>query len=79
MCEYYRSESAELIPEMVRMLKFGNPCHQRIAIRILGEIGPAAKSAIEDIIVAAKSESQFTRDEAIVAMKKIDPTRIPVD
>jgi HEAT repeat protein len=70
-------EIREYIPMLLRQLGNGNAFYQRQAIRYLGEVGPAAKPAVLALLKAAGSDDKFTRDTAIAALKRIDPSAVP--
>lgn len=72
MRKWLRENAAELVPQLMRQMKRNNPTLQRQAIRMLGEIGPAAKSAIPDLVAASKSDVAATREAALEALQEID-------
>ena len=77
MLKWLRDEKGEMMPQLLRQLNYPNPFYQRQAIRMLGEIGPEARVAIPALLVAARSDDEFTSETAIVALKKIDPNAVP--
>lgn len=79
LVNHFHESAAECIPLFSRGLKSTNPFYQRSAIRSLGEIGPAAKAVIPDLIEFTKSNVEATREAALLAIKQIDPTKLPAD
>jgi len=65
------------VPEILRWLRHGQPFYQRQAIRMLGEIGPPAKSAVPDLIKTLQSTEKETRECAREALRRIDPAAVP--
>jgi HEAT repeat protein len=51
--------------------------NQRNAIKELGEMGELAKWAVPDLVKLLNSPEAYTREEALNALRKIDPDAIP--
>ncbi len=67
-----REDDEFILPMLIAMLKQGNGFFRRQAIRNLGTIGAAAKSALPNLRIALKDSDEETRKLASEAIKKIE-------
>ena len=72
-----RNIGVSLVSGTLPELKYRNSFHQRQAIRTLGEIGPPAKEAIPELKALLNSDDNDTREAAVEALKRIDPSAVP--
>jgi hypothetical protein len=61
------------VPELIKLFKSGHGPDRFWAIRTLGYIGRPAKLAVPVIVMALKDGHQEVREEARVALERIDP------
>jgi hypothetical protein len=47
--------------------------HRRTAIRLLGDLGPAGRTAIPTLFEAARLADQLMREDARAALKQVQP------
>lgn len=63
------------VPDLIQLVRSGNPFYERHGIRLLGECGERARDAIPDLMRSLSSEQSATRKAACEALKRIDPGR----
>lgn len=72
---YWLSTGARVVPTLIEMLKDDDPSTRIVAAEQLGQIGPAAKAAIPQLLNQATQDgSQHANTTAAAALKWIDLT-----
>ena len=66
-------EAREAVPALVKALKDRAARVRRGAVRSLGLIGPAAKSAIEDIRQLPQDKDEKVRKATRTSLQQVDP------
>jgi hypothetical protein len=64
-------DDVEALPALVKNLKDDNPTVRRVAVRALGNMGPAAKKAENDVARAMSDKDMKVSRDAIRAFAKI--------
>jgi len=72
---YIQTTDVEVIAAMIEELKRPRHGHEEICVMILGQMGPAAKSAVPDLVQLLKSRKED--EELIEALGKIGPDAAP--